>query len=326
MLTPEQFLKWFFSTLFFIITMRKLSLLLFFCTCLKASEMLGINQHAENLSAIQMSYPSIAPGGNQIVFQTNLFGRWQLMLMNIDGTDVKRLTNSDSDDIQPVWSPDGSQILFVSNRSGNEDIFMLDLGSNVITQLTDNPERDIHPNWHPMKNQMIFNSNRDDPQSFELYTMDLDSLELKRITNNSQLDTYASWSPDGKHLVFIRWTEKPEASGDIYVLSDDMKTLTQITRHSAFDGWPVWLNNETIVFSSYRAEPNQLFKIKIDGSELAQLTDNDEANARAHVRDNIMVYNGAKNGMMHIYKVDLKSIHFVSGSNTGDSDKKNLEE
>ncbi len=288
--------------------MKSTVFLLLFSTWVGAKDTSIINPQTTNLTAYQMSYPSISPDGRQVVFQSNLFGHWQLMLMNADGTAVKRLTQNDSDDIQPVWSPDGKNILFVSNRSDNEDIFMLNLQTQSIAQLTRHPARDIHPAWHPTMNQMIFNSNRDDEKSFELYTMDLDDKALQRLTHNEQLDTYASWSPDGEHIAFIRWTETPESTGDIYVLSADLKTLIQVTQHSAFDGWPTWADNETIVFSSYRTQPNQLFKIKMDGSQLIQLTNNDEANARAHVRHGKMVYNGAKDGTMNIYAVDLNHV------------------
>ncbi len=186
---------------------------------------------------------------------------------------------------------------------------MLNTESNTTTQLTNDPGRDIHPIWHPNRDQMIFNTNRDDGNTFELYTLDLNDQSLNRLTNNNQSDTYASWSPDGKHITFVRWTESPDDSGNIYVLTADLTNLTQVTTHSAFDGWPVWLDNETLVFSSYRTEPNQLFKTKIDGSELIQLTNNDEANARAHIRVQHMVYNGAKDGVMNIYRVDVNKIN-----------------
>ncbi len=289
--------------------MKKITPLLLISTCIWANELPGIDQQAKNLTAIQKSYPSISPDGNQVVYQTNQFGHWQLMTMNIDGTDIKRLTYNENDDIQPVWSPDGRHILFVSNRSGNEDIFMLNTESNTTTQLTNDPGRDIHPVWHPSLDQVIFNTNRDDGETFELYTMDLKDQSLNRLTDNNQSDTYASWSPDGKRIAFVRWTESPDDSGNIYVLTADLKKLTQVTKHSAFDGWPVWLDNETLVFSSYRTTPNQLFKTKVDGSELIQLTFNDEANARAHVRGPHMVYNGAKDGVMHIYRVDSNEIN-----------------
>ena len=51
--------------------------------------------------------------------------------MDIDGSNLRRLTNNEALDGDPRWSPDSRQILFDSDRSGNSDIFVMNaLGSN----------------------------------------------------------------------------------------------------------------------------------------------------------------------------------------------------
>ena len=43
----------------------------------------------------------------------------------MDGSSLKRLTNSSSQDGLPTWSPDGKSIAFVSNRSGPWAIWVM---------------------------------------------------------------------------------------------------------------------------------------------------------------------------------------------------------
>jgi len=49
------------------------------------------------------NYPAVSPDGKTVAFSAN--GR--VWLMNLDGTNLKQLTNSGLDETTPVWSPDG---------------------------------------------------------------------------------------------------------------------------------------------------------------------------------------------------------------------------
>jgi TolB protein len=56
--------------------------------------------------------------GDQIAFTTNRDGNWEIYLMNLDGSELTRLTENAADDGLPVWSSDGEAIAFVSNQGG----------------------------------------------------------------------------------------------------------------------------------------------------------------------------------------------------------------
>jgi TolB protein len=59
-----------------------------------------------------------AASGDRVAFMSNRDGNWEVYIMGIDGSGVKRLTNDSAHDGLPTWSPDGKTIAFVSNRSG----------------------------------------------------------------------------------------------------------------------------------------------------------------------------------------------------------------
>ena len=73
--------------------------------------------------------------GSRIAFMSNRDGNWEVYLINIDGTGVKRLTNDSAHDGLPTWSPDGKSIALIS-RSGGDQVAILDLASRGLQTIS----------------------------------------------------------------------------------------------------------------------------------------------------------------------------------------------
>jgi LysM repeat protein len=72
-----------------------------------------------------------AGSGQRVAFMSSRDGNWEVYLVNLDGSGLKRLTNSEARDGLPTWSPDGKSIAFVSDRSGAWAIWVMNAdGSN----------------------------------------------------------------------------------------------------------------------------------------------------------------------------------------------------
>jgi Tol biopolymer transport system component len=52
-------------------------------------------------------------------------GNWEVYVVNVDGSNLRRLTKDPADDGLPTWSPDGQHIAFVSNRGGEWAIWVM---------------------------------------------------------------------------------------------------------------------------------------------------------------------------------------------------------
>ena len=276
------------------------SLFLFICI----QSVSGQIETTTKLSNIEMAYPFWTPDGKNILFQSNWAGNLDLFIMEVESKNIKQLTFEESDQITPAVSPDGNFIAYVSNQTGKNQLYLMDIMGENKQQLTMNEGVNLHPYWHPSERKLIFNSTMSTPKLLEVFIMDLPTKEISRLTSNEVHDSYASWSPDGKKIAFIRWNED-ENGGDIFTMDTETQITTQITSHEKFDGWPNWYSNEELIFSSYRVEPKQLFKINIETNEVIQLTDTDEENARANTLKNKVLYNGLKNGSMNIYVMEL---------------------
>jgi Tol biopolymer transport system component len=49
--------------------------------------------------------PVYSPDGSQIAYMSNEEGDWNIYVMDSDGSNVRRLTASDADEMFPVWRP-----------------------------------------------------------------------------------------------------------------------------------------------------------------------------------------------------------------------------
>jgi Tol biopolymer transport system component len=72
-----------------------------------------------------------AGSGQRVAFMSSRDGNWEVYLVNMDGSGLKRLTNNETRDGLPTWSPDGKSIAFVSDRNGAWAVWVMNAdGSN----------------------------------------------------------------------------------------------------------------------------------------------------------------------------------------------------
>jgi hypothetical protein len=62
--------------------------------------------------------PRWSPNGGQIAFHSDRDGNWEIYVINLDGSWLRRITMTPTTDVMPVWSPDGLRIAFRSDRGG----------------------------------------------------------------------------------------------------------------------------------------------------------------------------------------------------------------
>ncbi len=93
----------------------------------------------------RISDPQISPDGRWIVFvlkqtdlQENLY-RTDLWLVDVDGSEPRRLTSHPEADTNPCWSPDSKSIFFISGRSGSSQVWRIKIDGGEAEQITDQP-------------------------------------------------------------------------------------------------------------------------------------------------------------------------------------------
>ena len=147
------------------------------------------------------TFPAWSLDGKKIVFQSKRDGNKEIYLMNANGANQRRLTNTPSDESFPSFSPlEEDDIGFVSDRDGNLEIYWMNSDGSDQTRVTWNEHEDNFPVWSPAENLLAFSSVRNGDQN--IYILNIDSGEEWELTGDTSGEDHPRWSPDGRYLVY----------------------------------------------------------------------------------------------------------------------------
>jgi TolB protein len=156
--------------------------------------------HPREARAVVRS-PSIAPDGSRVVFSVSDVEGHQIASVNMQGQDLKRLTESAGLNSCPALSPDGRQIAFASSRDGKFEIYVMNADGTQVRRLTKTPGLSVRPSWSPDGRRLTFTGNQ--AGGYAIYIMNADGSGLRRVSEPSDRVDYATWHPDGRHLLTV---------------------------------------------------------------------------------------------------------------------------
>jgi len=211
------------------------------------------------------AYPTWAPDGKTIAFQSYKSGNFHVWAMNPDGSNVRELTSGFYDDREPVFSPDGTKIAFSSDRpqpgspagvaSGTYNVWVLTLATGQLTEIThDNTPvltNAYYPTWTPDGSHITY---VDSTHAIDSVAAD-GTGSVSTLYSNSSMTLYSpTYSPDGKNLA---WVGQAAAGtgGPTSVNGGPLTQLfvngTAVSRDEDVFAFPApWLSNDTLVYAA----------------------------------------------------------------------------
>ena len=191
-----------------------------------------------NPRASLTAFPEFTRDGRLVFSSTAVGAINQLYSSALDGTGLRRVSNSRSIDVEPKVNPKtGTDIAFVSGRSGPQQVYLMSMDGGEATRLTSGEGQASNPAWHPNGQHVAFSWTKGyDPGNFNIFVMDVATRQYVQLTREARRNENPSWAPDGRHIVF---SSNRGGSTQIYTMWADGTNVRQLTSEGS-NGNPVW--------------------------------------------------------------------------------------
>lgn len=224
--------------------------------------------------------------GEKICFHAMEDDNFNIYIVNTDGSDLIKLTDSDKYCHLPLFTPDGSRLIFSEDIDDyNIDIMVMDIGGSNKTNITNSTGnwellRDISPDGSKI---VYISEHPEVGGTSAMFIMDINGENKYCLTSNYHdtiisypLSSQFSW--DGQELIFINHNglgiSKIDINGDNYTKIYEVPNFEYIWGFNILpDGKslnfyiPSRLSQEDTII------PAESFEINIDGSGLINLSD-----------------------------------------------------
>ena len=260
-----------------------------------------------------------------IYFTSNRDGNQEIYRMDVDGANVRRITNTSWSEQVPRVSPDGTKILFSSNQSGpvfRHYIMNVD-GSDVRALPTyDYEDSPTSHAWYPDGQQVVFSTQiAYSPQSWSPSNVRLFTLNWNDLANSpmqilfgydgnpsESIEVFwADWSANGRYLAYHHGhTPSNDSDVDIYIFDFLDESRDPVTTDRFQNTRPAWSPDGTkIVFT----DGSSICVINPDGINEVCLTDGNWP--RWSPDGSKIVFNSDRDGRWHIYVMNADGTGIV---------------
>ena len=154
----------------------------------------------------------------------NADGRYDLMQVDADGRELRRIFGSELDIYSPTWSPDGRRLSYTQRQMDGWHLVERDLASGRTRSVHRDANMILTPQYSPDGRRIAFYSWQNG--GAEILEMELPSGDIRQVTNSPGDNMYPTYSPDGRRMAFHSTRTgrqhvyvMPVAGGDAVVLS-----------------------------------------------------------------------------------------------------------
>jgi TolB protein len=178
--------------------------------------------------------PRVSPDGRRVAFLSKRDGELELYLVDADGSNLRRITNTPEPESELAWSRDGSQIVVRRGTSddGDRSIVLIDPASGKERVLL--TEKKIgSPELSPDGRRLLFTKLEFPMPS--VWVMDLDGKNRRQIVHGMG----GSWSPDGTRILYTRPVLGLPPKLALFVANADGSSARQLESVAGAE-YPAW--------------------------------------------------------------------------------------
>jgi Tol biopolymer transport system component len=191
-----------------------------------------------------------AKSGRRRRYQWDFDPYMEIFAGDLNGKNLRRLTDAKGYDAEGAYSPDGKLIAFCSDRDGDPDLYVMNSDGSGLRQLTNEPGYDGGPFISPNGKWVIYRTDRKRPEMLQIHAIGIDGKNDVALSDNIGVNWAPYWHPTEPYII---WTgadhSDPNArpNYDLWLMKYGVKDghlvpgpITRITDHASADVLPVF--------------------------------------------------------------------------------------
>ncbi len=173
-----------------------------------------------------------SPDGKKIVFSPFTLTTSDIYVVNVDGSGLKKLTDTKYWEVSPQFTPDGKSIMFMCDKENYAgEPYLIDLDGSNCRRLAPGYFGVSQACFSPDGCYIAFTDQKGSAR--ETYIMDTDGSSVRQLTNSGNECSSLKFSLDGKKLFFVqKWYDDkytPPLNEEIFSVNVDGTDLKQLT-------------------------------------------------------------------------------------------------
>lgn len=179
---------------------------------------------------------AVSPDGQLVAAAIEHGGATNLFLLDRDGREIRRLTDTGGINVNPDFSADGQMLAFTSDRSGTPQIYVMPSSGGPARRVTYSGKYNTTPSFAPNGKQIAYEGR--DGGHFDIWVVGTDGSDPMNLTHGIGSNESPAWSPDGRYIAF---SSTRSGRSRIYLLqvSTD-KVIAALTEGKGNDSCPAW--------------------------------------------------------------------------------------
>lgn len=197
-------------------------------------------------------YPRWSPDGSKVAYASNPNGNFDIFIMDADGGDPVRLTDSPQEETDLAWFPDGKRLLYSEEEKKGlirqSCLWVLDLETKRKEKLIPHFSRtNFLADPSPRASLVAFTGKK--LMGWDVFLLDMENGTTRDLVEGGK-SCRPRFSPDGRAIVYV--SSQADGKGDIWVMAWDGSGQQRVTeRNETYDYFPSWSpDGRQVVFCS----------------------------------------------------------------------------
>jgi TolB protein len=249
----------------------------------------------------------------RVVFAGGTRNHKDIYVADLDGHNLKKLTNYRSITLLPSVSPNGRYLAYTSYREGRPNLYVYDMEKGQEVYADKNEGMKIGTSWAGKSLLYSHTSGR----TATIYSLDIDSKSRKAILKGDGIYTSPCLSPDGTKMVFV---SDMYGGPQVFVKNLSSGETKRLTYYGNYNTAPSFSpKGDSIVFVSKFEGAFEVCVMNTDGSQQRVLTNGGINDSPQFSSDGRYIIYSTKKGSKYAINVMLyngenkRTLRFIDG-------------